>query len=138
MDLQQTITNIGIPLMFVGMVVVFGSLLALMFVMKGLKRILNTIHRLHVEREEQRSGSTAASDLPENPDDVHGILIAAIAITLILEAEQAHDEESLVLTLRAMPKPYANWWLPTSGGGPLPRKSPYSFRPTRNYIESTL
>lgn len=99
----------GIPLMVVGMSVVFSALVILMFMMMGLKRALNYLHCRIVQRRDAKLGIPAESC--ENPEEVSGVLIAALALTLILEEEEAHDEESLVLTLNSIPKPYNNWWM---------------------------
>ena len=99
----------GFPLMMVGMSVVFSALVILMFMMMGLKRALNYLHCRILQRRGKKLGEPAESCT--NPDEVAGVLIAALALTLILEDEEAHDEESLVLTLNSIPKPYNNWWM---------------------------
>ena len=108
--MESIIQAEGLTLMIVGMTVVFSALVILMFLMKGLKYTLNALHcRLIKHRKE--SGESPEDIICSNPDDVSGQLVAAIAITLILEAEQVHDDESMVITLRSIPKPYSNWWM---------------------------
>ncbi|MDP8239720.1 MAG: OadG family protein [Candidatus Hatepunaea meridiana] len=112
MNVYQTIIEgQGLSLMFVGMTVVFSALLVLMFMMKGLKLLLKWQHNRHIEHE-RLIGSTGDC-LVSNPNEITGVVIAAIALTLILEDDQIHDVESMVLTMHAMPKPYSNWWMPS-------------------------
>lgn len=99
----------GIMLMVVGMVVVFAALVILMFLMKALKRYQEWVH--YRKQCKQRAQSECADgDEDMLGGDVPGTVVAAIAITILLEEEQVHDEESLVLTLQHLPKPYSNWW----------------------------
>lgn len=131
---QRIIDGNGISLMIVGMSVVFLSLVMLILMMKVLK---NGLHYLHKIRIKKSVGDEALDSEIAHPDEVQGVLVAAIIITLILEQEQTHDEESLVLTLQALPKPYCNWWMPGSGMHvPTPPKS--KFRPAKNEYESTI
>ncbi len=96
----------GFMLMIVGLTVVFSALVILMFLMKGLKRYQSLLHDRKTRRE--RAGQPGQQVVGE--DDIPGVVVAAIALTILLEEEQSHDSESMVLTLRGMPKPYSNWW----------------------------
>ena len=98
----------GLNLMLVGMLVVFTALLILMFMMKGLKRVLNLKHASRMKKQAEAPPPVAAGS---GSEEISGIVIAAIALTMILEDEQIHDEESLVLTLRSLPKSYSTWWM---------------------------
>jgi Na+-transporting methylmalonyl-CoA/oxaloacetate decarboxylase gamma subunit len=115
----------GLLLMLVGMSVVFTALISMFFLIRGLKRFEDHTQRSARRRERSAAAARAAAEAAaaagaadglrvENADapgeDVPGVVVAAIALTLILEAEQGHDEESMVLTLRALPRPYSNWW----------------------------
>jgi Na+-transporting methylmalonyl-CoA/oxaloacetate decarboxylase gamma subunit len=111
----------GFLLMLVGMSVVFTALISMFFLIRGLKRFEDHRQRAARRREKRAADAAARAARAEaGPDgvrvengegtDVPGVVIAAIALTLILEAEQGHDEESMVLTLRALPRPYSNWW----------------------------
>ena len=97
---QAVSEGAGLTLMTVGMVVVFCALVILLFMMKALKIL--TIWRHHKKMARQRE--------PEY-NEVSAGVIAAIAITLMLEDDQIHDNESLVLTLHSLSKPYSNWWM---------------------------
>lgn len=101
----------GHMLMLVGMTVVFFALVVLLFSMKALKRIYSAIHKRRQSKENVSvpAASTATGDALDN-EDMPAVVAAAIALTLILEEAQVHDEESMVLTLRNLPKPYSNWW----------------------------
>lgn len=87
---------LGVFLLVAGMGVVFTSLLLLMLALK-------LIQRVGAPRPPQRAAEP-------RPEPEPGVLLAAIAITLLLDGEQAEEEERLVLTLRALPRPYPNWW----------------------------
>ena len=112
----------GFTLMMAGMAVVFVALLALLFLMKFLKRGLE-FQRSEVERRRSAreakvtaaqgdAADVAGISVIEGPGgkDVSGVEIAAIALTLLFESEQVHDNESMVLTLHGLSKPYSNWW----------------------------
>lgn len=96
MSPDTSVLRLGSFLLVAGMSVVFISLLLLMLAIK-------LIQRLGAPRA---PAAPARSSEPE----VSGVLMAAIATTLLLDAEQAEEEERLVLTLRALPRPYPNWW----------------------------
>ena len=131
---QRIVEGNGIPLMIVGMSVVFLSLVVLIFVMKILKNGLFYIHKLRTLKLDRFSLTKTEI---AHPDEIEGVLIAAIIISIILEQDQTHDEESLVLTLQALPKPYCNWWMPGSGVE-VPAAPKSKFRPTKNQYESTI
>jgi len=98
----------GITLMVVGMIVVFSALVLLMFLMIGLKRYQEAVH-LRVQRK-QRAQEELEKLRVEASEEIPGVVVAAISLTLILEGEQVHDDETMVLTLRGISKPYSNWW----------------------------
>jgi Na+-transporting methylmalonyl-CoA/oxaloacetate decarboxylase gamma subunit len=99
----------GVLLMIVGMTVVFSALVLLMFLMKLLKRYEAMLH-FRVQKKSSETGDPLSITGPDGSTDIPGVTVAAIALTLILEEESVHDEESLVLTLHAIPRPYSNWW----------------------------
>jgi len=107
--LEKIAEGNGLMLMVVGMSVVFFALVTLLFSMKLLKRSEQLRHFTATKR-----GGTPEDLLaiigPDGSSDIPGVTVAAIAMTLILEEESVHDEESLVLTLQAIKKPYSNWW----------------------------
>ena len=93
--------QLGGFLLVAGMTVVFGALLTLMFALKLIRRL------------DERAVTAPATPVPAVAavePDVSGVLLAAIATTLLLDAQQVEEEERLVLTMRALPKPYSNWW----------------------------
>lgn len=95
----------GVPLMLVGMLVVFSALLLLMFMMKLLRWVQETLHNRMMRRKKgQGEPEIATGEIP-------GVEIAAIALSIILEEESIHDQDSMVLTLQSLPKPYNNWWM---------------------------
>lgn len=95
--------QLGLFLLAAGMTVVFAALLTLMFALKGIRYL----------DERAAAAPKAAAPVPgiiAVEPDVSGVLLAAIATTLLLDAQHVEDEERLVLTVRALPKPYSNWW----------------------------
>jgi len=102
----------GYMLMLVGMSVVFTALVVLMFVMKGLKRYQEAIHTLKLNRKRaaEQSEFENPTDSTTGKEEVPGVVMAAISLTIIFEQEQVHDHESMVLTLQSLPRPYSNWW----------------------------
>ncbi len=106
----------GIALMMVGMTIVFCALIVLVFMMILLKWVQGHLHIRWMVRDLKKSGQEAES-LEIDSEGIPGVVVAAIAMTVVLEMEQIHDEESLVLTLRSIPKPYNNWWQSTINKG---------------------
>ncbi|MDP8206612.1 MAG: OadG family transporter subunit [Candidatus Electryonea clarkiae] len=97
----------GWMLMVVGVLVVFSALIFLIIVMNVLRIVQSYLHQ-----RMQRKTTDKTDDMPpELGGEIPGVLVAAIALTLILEEEQIHDEESMVLTMQALSKPYSNWWM---------------------------
>jgi Na+-transporting methylmalonyl-CoA/oxaloacetate decarboxylase gamma subunit len=97
----------GLTLMAVGVLVVFSALIFLIAMMKSLKIYQDFLARKRLTKSALLSGREPG----ELEGDIPGVVVAAVALTLILEEEQIHDEESMVLTLRSLPKPYNNWIL---------------------------
>ena len=93
--------QLGLFLLVAGMTVVFGALLALMFALKVIRRL---------DERAAPAPPTPAPTIAAVEPDVSRVLLAAIATTLLLDAQHVEDEECLVLTMRALPKPYSNWW----------------------------
>ncbi len=128
MNFQSIIEGSGFSLMLVGMSVVFTALLILMILMKLLKYGMNRLHCLRIAKQAEAGTLRGTATSCPQPEEIPGVLIAAIASTLILEQELVHDEESMVLTLRGLPKPYSNWWMPETMKADL-FKSGVKFRP---------
>jgi len=133
--MMDNILSDGILLLLLGVTVTFAALFILMNLMKGLKYLLQMTHYLKL-KQENWMGLPADTLKEEAKEGVPGIVIAAIAITLILEEEQVHDEESMVLTLHAIPKPYNNWWM-AQPQMPLPHTNPRLVRPISGKTDST-
>ncbi len=96
----------GLLLMVVGVVVVFSALVILVFLMKALKWFQTVRHSRWMTRH-----GASEEESKEGEEGIPGVVIAAVALSIILEEESIHDEESMVLTLQALPKPYSNWWM---------------------------
>ncbi len=107
----------GLTLMLVGMSVVFTSLLFLMVLMSAIKGVFFLRYSRTAKKSE------VSEDQLVTKAGIAGVDIAAIALTLILEEEQMHDDESMVLTLRALPRPYSNWWMRELDGAWRPKSA---------------
>jgi Na+-transporting methylmalonyl-CoA/oxaloacetate decarboxylase gamma subunit len=101
--LFQKIDPWGIGLTFIGMLVVFSSLLLLFIAFKNLVKVLNYLRR----KKQSKKGEILSADLKE---DVHtGEVNAAIAMALYLYSQEQHDQESLVLTINKVARTYSPW-----------------------------
>lgn len=93
--------QLGLFLLGAGMTVVFSALLTLMGALKLIR---------HLDQRTAAALKPAPPPIAAIEPDVSGVLLAAIATTLLLDEQHVEDEERLVLTMRALPKPYSNWW----------------------------
>lgn len=93
--------RLGLFLLGAGMAVVFSALLTLMGALKLIR---------HLDHRSAAAGGVAPSPIVASEPDVSGVVLAAIATTLLLDEQHVEEEERLVLTMRALPKPYSNWW----------------------------
>lgn len=99
--------QMGLFLLVTGMLVVFAALITLMM---ALKLIRYLEHRSVEKAAAAKAASAGAPAIAAVEPDVSGVLMAAIATTLLLDAQRVEEDERLVLTVRALPKPYSNWW----------------------------
>lgn len=97
--------QMGMFLLSAGMLVVFAALLTLMFALK----LIHYFERRDAEKGSQHAALASAGIAAIEPE-VSGVLVAAIATTLLLDEQRVEEGERLVLTMRALPKPYSNWW----------------------------
>lgn len=96
----------GFGLTFVGMSVVFSSLLLLFIVFSYFRDILELIEarsnkKPHKE-EEQKS-------VQEKKEEMTGEIIAAISAALHLYSQEIHDQETRIITIQKVSRTYSPW-----------------------------
>lgn len=93
----------GIGITFVGMAVVFFSLLLLYLVFFNVTKLLNYKLKLALKKE----GKTTAADVKE--EELSGEVNAAIAMAIHLYMSEIHDRENMVLTINRVARTYSPW-----------------------------
>lgn len=86
----------------VGYIVVFSALVFMYFIYQILPRLLNMKIRQRLRREGKHHHTETGLSIP-------GEVSAAIAMAVYLHFEQAHDEESNVMTIKKVSKRYSPW-----------------------------
>lgn len=93
----------GVGMTFIGMAVVFLSLLLLYLLFLNITKLLN----LRVKKALRESGKEE-KEVIENLE-MPGEINAAIAIALHLYMNELHDRESAVLTINRIARTYSPW-----------------------------
>lgn len=93
----------GVGMTFIGMAVVFLSLLLLYLLFQNITRLLN----LRIKKALRKSGKEE-KEVKENLE-MPGEINAAIAIALHLYMNELHDRESAVLTINRIARTYSPW-----------------------------
>lgn len=93
----------GVGMTFIGMAVVFLSLLLLYLLFLNITKFLN----LRVKKALRKSGKEE-KEVKENLE-MPGEINAAIAIALHLYMNELHDRESAVLTINRIARTYSPW-----------------------------
>ncbi|MBX3007304.1 MAG: OadG family protein [Melioribacteraceae bacterium] len=94
---------IGIGITFVGMAVVFFSLLLLYLVFINITKLLNQ----KLKRSIKREGQTV--EIKVNEEELSGEVNAAIAMAIHLYMSEIHDQENMVLTINRVARTYSPW-----------------------------
>lgn len=95
------IDPIGIGMTFIGMAVVFLSLLLLYIVLYNIAHLLNLrIKKVH---------KTVGKEIPKKEEVLTGEVNAAIATALHLYFNELHDDENTVLTINRVARTYSPW-----------------------------
>ncbi|MDP3444456.1 MAG: OadG family protein [Ignavibacteria bacterium] len=92
----------GIGITFVGMAVVFFSLLLLYVVFFNVTKLLNYKLKLVLKKE----GKLAAA---QEKEELSGEVNAAIAMAIHLYMSEIHDRENMVLTINRVARTYSPW-----------------------------
>ena len=92
----------GIGITFVGMAVVFFSLLLLYLVFFNVTKLLNYKLKLALKKE----GKSAAA---QEKEELSGEVNAAIAMAIHLYMSEIHDRENMVLTINRVARTYSPW-----------------------------
>ncbi|HOI30441.1 MAG TPA: OadG family transporter subunit [Melioribacteraceae bacterium] len=93
----------GVGMTFIGMAVVFLSLLLLYMLFYNITKALNYRIKSNLKKE--------GKELPAKGKDVElsGEVNAAIAIALHLYMNELHDQESAILTINKVARTYSPW-----------------------------
>lgn len=93
----------GVGMTFIGMAVVFLSLLLLYILFFNISKLLS----IKIQRGLKKSGQYV-SKLKE-PKEISGEISAAIGMALHLHFSEMHDRESAVLTINKVARIYSPW-----------------------------
>lgn len=93
----------GIGMTFVGMAVVFLSLLLLYMLFLNITRFLN----YKLKRAQKKKGKEISDK--EKVAELSGEVNAAIAMALHLYMSEIHDRESAILTINKVARTYSPW-----------------------------
>jgi glutaconyl-CoA/methylmalonyl-CoA decarboxylase subunit delta len=102
-DLQNQYMDDATAMSFVGIIIVFAVLTITAFAVAGTAKVVKMIQLRNIRPSEKVAVSSA------NQEDVSGEINAAITMALHLYFAQVHDQESAVLTIDRVPRPYAPW-----------------------------
>ncbi len=105
--IDAIITGNGIMISIVGMVVVFLSLLILVYLIKAVTRSV-----LYSERKAEKSEARVQVEAPQahaKKAQISGETIAAIALAMNEILYEIHDEEKTVITIQRISRPYSPW-----------------------------
>lgn len=93
----------GIGMTFVGMTVVFISLLLLYMLFFNITKLLN----VKIKKSKKVEGKEPQEK--ENEEELSGNVGAAIAMALHLYMSELHDKENTVLTINKVARTYSPW-----------------------------
>jgi sodium pump decarboxylase gamma subunit len=93
----------GIGMTFIGMAVVFLSLLLLYILFYNVTKLLN----LKIKKALTKAGKDTAEVVKEV--ETSGEVYAAIAMALHLHSSEIHDHENVVLTINRVARTYSPW-----------------------------
>lgn len=99
----QEVDPWGIGMTFVGLAVVFLSLLMLYVLFFNITRLLN------LRLKKSSVPKTEAVKSVKEPEELTGEVNAAIAIAIHLYMNELHDKESAVLTINKVARTYSPW-----------------------------
>lgn len=103
LNIIASVSNQGLTVALVGILVVFGALVLLYGVFSQLPRIIN----MNIRSQLRRQGKHECAD--QEDLYVPGDVSAAIAAAVHLYYSEMHDEESNIITIKNMSKKYSPW-----------------------------
>ncbi|OYT13777.1 MAG: hypothetical protein B6I19_03385 [Bacteroidetes bacterium 4572_114] len=97
----SNVSGFSITVAVVGYIIVFAALVMLFFIYSSIPKLIN----INVRQKLKRQGKC------EDCGDLHieGDVNAAISMALYLYLDEAHDEESDVITIKRISKQYTPW-----------------------------
>lgn len=102
----------GIIMALIAMSVVFTALICLYLVFKFLGKYMHSSHSRKIaanESAKQAAQVVAVAKSSDDPDNLQGETIAAIALALRLYENDIHDNESNVVTINRVARLYSPW-----------------------------
>lgn len=95
------ITNFGITVAIVGMVIVFAALVILLWVFNSIPKLLKVFVRWKLRKQGK----------PKDHEiiDLEGNIAAAIGLALHLHFKKPHDDESGIITIKRISRQYSPW-----------------------------
>ncbi|HOF81622.1 MAG: OadG family protein [Bacteroidales bacterium] len=95
------ITNFGITVAIVGMVIVFAALVILLWVFNSIPKLLKVFVRWKLRKQ----GKPKDHEIM----DLEGNIAAAIGLALHLHFKKPHDDESGIITIKRISRQYSPW-----------------------------
>ncbi len=103
LDFQNPYLSKAMTVTLVGLFVVFGALAITAIVVAGIAKLIKQMQLRNVRKSEM--GKEPSS----KHDEISGEINAAISMALHMYFAQVHDQESTVLTINRVPRPYSPW-----------------------------
>lgn len=100
-DFQNQYMDDAVAISVVGIIIVFSALIIIAF---AIALIAKAIKQFQLKKVSQQD----AGDKLKH-EDISGEINAAISMALHLYFAQVHDQESAILTIERVPRPYAPW-----------------------------
>jgi glutaconyl-CoA/methylmalonyl-CoA decarboxylase subunit delta len=102
-NFQNQFMDDAASMSIVGMVVVYFALILIAVVIAIIAKVIKQVQLNSLKiKGKLKNGN-------ENQEDISGEINAAISLALNLYFAQVHDQESTVLTIERVPRPYAPW-----------------------------
>lgn len=104
-DFQNPYLSKAMIITIVGISIVFSALSITALVVTGIAKLIKKIQLRTAHQKDKNKGASS----PMKNDDISGEINAAISMALHMYFAQVHDQESTVLTIDRVPRPYSPW-----------------------------
>lgn len=102
-DFQNQYIDDALAISIVGIIIVFSALIIIAFAIALIAKAIKQFQMKKVAQPETVGGEKIKQE------DISGEINAAISMALHLYFAQVHDQESAILTIERVPRPYAPW-----------------------------